>query len=1437
MAANLEYISPFRTKDFSYTADSTLDIEIQPFYDGSVNIISTAEDTPPRIVNSRQKFSEADVELIVRNDGNLDNVYGSDSIEKTLLVPIIGDIVPNLVFNEVTETGGQLLNGGYIYYFKLKTADGVESAIIEESRLVSVHSGTKFGKAETYIDNTITKSTVRFTISNLDTKVYQYISVYYVRATGSVEPTVKTAFHIDHDYEIKETGVDTGLWECSIVHTGFEKESGINVSEVIADYSPIDSAITVTQKNNRLLLGNIKSISITDDILKTAALSCYVEDNLESPMFIEQPMYKGNTTNEDTYANPYNIYYKTAYHPGETYEFAINYVFRNGFVSNAYPIMGFDWENHGSTTFDTSKLGTDVDWIGNNGGPTVQNSHGVVRMKNKKIEDTMRERTPANKNMAMMDVYTMAINTTKMVVDQADALYALGIRSYFISRKKRIPDMLMEGLLTQAATAPVSTGQEQSSNIHTMGMYCGYGSNGSISNNMVIHPLPGNAMPYSTEIICVGGIASAWQGSIIYGTGQRGSYFDGVLYAPLANVANSSYFALFSPDITSDTAKAATLNTKSTYSLYTTSLLRQSIDYVDQEILRNIPAKYAMTANPYRLTTTGNIATSEIIEIQYVDDSLRAFSSLSFAGKLDRQGSLFLNRPIASETDNSTDVYYIGYDDQLAFSTTQLVTNPTKNLYYREDQTLVGSNLMKFDTDTTFQILMPGVNYSPYIGIKLDPSNAVSGILSTTLDISSTPDVKGSYFTGFGGDNMTTNQTGNTDFMVPADDLETSMGAMVRVYANNQSSMLDAVSWVNKYKISKAGSFSAISERYPIHQVLNISTSPWSVPFLKGGDCYAGFYYQRVWRPGGIAGVPTATNPSLYTYDDGGIAIREGVNITNSGYAIGFPVRSVYNFAIRASYSTDDVEKKLYGKDRSYTSSFPEGEVHGNRQAESAKINYGNILHESVLTTEPFDPTIPYLKLDYDNRVITSEISVTGEFENGFRNFKGLNYKDYDESLGPITVIVSNGLYTYIVYKNGISLVEISERSAITSESTQTNVYIASADVLPPKSTPIFTSTGSQHLRSIVPTETGIYGIDAEAKKVWAIKVTEKKVISDMTIQTLLNELITSTLNDIIGSYDVTTEEITFTFIYNDNTQKSILYNAEHNTWCGTTDIHRLYQFNIENKALSLQRPDGTSIYNLYYPVLNTTENVLFKEVGQTTAIDDRTALTKTVYDSYIEFIVKSEELFKFDLSNIIINGIGVPSSIDIVTDNQENYTIDTAHVNVSGIVQQTLPVHTNVYMQDSLSGDLNYLDTYRFERTRNTNYKTLKIGDKITLDLNNTLQQFVIANVSFDENVTDTVVLSEPMINSTLNALYYGWKVPVRISLGESLGGKVKLTIPSKKHADLLKMDVSTAQNYHVNYSNAKPYGRWVKLRLNFKGIDQIYIESVMSEITLRYS
>ena len=293
MANSIEFLDPFRTAGFGYTPDSVVDIEIQPVYDGSVNIILACEGTPPRIINSRQSFSNTEVELIVRGGDNLDNVYDESSLNKTILIPRLGETTPKLSFIGVKPESGNLLSGGYKYYFRLKTSDGMESAIIEESRLVSVHQGFEYGKALTFLTDKFVHNSVEFFMENIDPKVYKYIAVYYTRAVGQTENTVKTAHKVLKDYEIIVDEI-TGLGSCEIVHTGLEGYSTIDISELTAEYSPIDSVATITQKNNRLLLGNVRAFDTVDDLLKSSALKCYIRSTPRYLTYIEQSVFEGD---------------------------------------------------------------------------------------------------------------------------------------------------------------------------------------------------------------------------------------------------------------------------------------------------------------------------------------------------------------------------------------------------------------------------------------------------------------------------------------------------------------------------------------------------------------------------------------------------------------------------------------------------------------------------------------------------------------------------------------------------------------------------------------------------------------------------------------------------------------------------------------------------------------------------------------------------------------------------------------------------------------------------------------------------------------------------------------------------------------------------------------------------------------------------------------
>lgn len=1420
--ANIDYIEAFRTTEFSYTADSIIDMEIQPFYDGSVNIITTSEGKKPRIVNSRQRFDESTVELVVRNNDNLDNVYEPAAMDRTLLIPHLdGSIIPTLTFIGVEEGDGKLINGGYKYYFRFKTADGIESPIFDESRLVSVHMGNEYGKAYTLTDTTATTNAVKFQVTNVNMKIYKYVSVYYTLASGQTETTTKTAYKVNKDYEIVEGVPGSQLGTCDILHTGYETDAAVDISKITVEYAGITSAAAVTQNNNRLMLANVKVTPTTNQLLREAALRCRIDTEPNSKLFTEQILPWGNATVDDTFAKPYNIYYKLGYFPGETYEFAVNFVFKDGSVSKGYPIMGFDFDQVGigtPQTFNDALLGQDIGWDSGNGH---QNSYGVVRMKDKKINELFTQSVSAGQALSKMDSYSMTIDTSNMVANNATALQALGITTYFISRKKRIPDLVMEGMMTLAGGAPVNSMITTETNLYMGGFYTGYGTGDSA--NRVIFPLPGCAQPFSSESLQIGGDTIS-------------SYsFDGVLYASAAGAATT--YSLYSPDITSDAANAAVFNTAVKYGVQVDAFLSQIIAFSGSSKVRsygnigtNPSLRVPYATNPYRFTTKD--LTYPINSLQYVYDGYRSYTSGTFTGRLDRQAALALYATLRSQAkfgEYNNAPGGGGYDAcQIIDRDYQYTYLGTTTSIAHTDLAASCSGVPVSAVNPSTQIPMTSVKYSPYFGIKMTGGEST---ISDALNI--THSSTASFFSAY----TATGATPGVNCTPGAG--TTEMGAMIRLYTNSYGRM-NITDWLAKYQNKKEGNYSAITRRYPItHSVKDTGVGEtWRDAYLSGGDCYSSIYYQRVWRPGGIDGVPTANSPVAYQSSNGAVT-REGSNITNSGYAMGFPVRSKYNFAIRALEKVDDTEYKLYGKHRTATESDVSIDVRGDRQPETGTVNYGNMIDESVLSYIGYDPNIPYTEIEYDNRVFTSEVSVVGEFENGYRNFSGLVFKDYDAERGEIVATVSKGLYTYLIYKNGVSLIEPSERTAISSGAENTNVFIASADVLPPKSSPIFTDIGSQHLKSVLDTEIGIFGVDADAKKIWYISDNDRKIISDMRIQRTLNESLTSTLKNIYTSYDVAFNELTFVFEYNDASQRSLVYNTVQDAWCGTSDIHKIYQFGSDETTFSLQKTNNQNSYHLYYPVLNRGDNANFPNVGKATATNDLQSGYKEVYDSYMEFIIKVESLNKFNLTNIVINGVGTPASIDVFAESLEEYKIATPPSSVAGINMNSIPVHTNIYMQDAPTGALTYINPYRFTRARNVDYKLLSIGDKITLNLNNgTFQQFTIANVTFNSGSnTDTIILDHAMSHSTMTQMYYGWKIPLRMSLGENMGGKTKLSVPTSRHAAALSGTSRTSQQNYVNYASAKPYGRWVKVRLNFKGIDQIYIDSVISNANIRYS
>jgi len=1487
-----DYLGPFRTRAFGYNSSSEVDIEIQQSYDASVNIIMTSDGTLPRIVNSRQEFRENDVHVIIRDGNNLDNVYSDYTIDKTLLVPNIKDINPRLDFIGVRKNEGQLLNGGYKYYFKLATADGTESPIIEESRLVSVHEGDDFGDAATFVDMTQTTNAVEFRITGLNKNVYSTVSVYYMLNSGMIYPGAKSFFKVDKAYKIEDDGT------CSIVHTGYETQLPVDSSVITASYNPIDSVATLNQKNSRLLLGNIKTTDINNTLMREAALNCYIEPDMDLLHTVRHKTYK-NGQNIETYADPYNIYYKVAYFPGETYEFAINFVFENGAVSNAFPIMGFDylqsdmaprpmgsWDpsagqeypddpyindywSAGNTTdytFTTGPLAgqtityTDymqytgstwiitasaVDLITNYlsintsvlGDTTrswfdpvrvddvaspyrIQNTKGVVRLPEKKMRD-MAFDGGGNNALDNINVYTVVINLQEMINNFSQELSDLGVVSYFVSRRQRDPDLMAEGVVTAAATAPLSTMPDEESTVCTFGQSQGYGVDGALAKNFIHFPIPGNAMQLSAEAVNKGV------------EGDSYFTFDGIQFAPLNHLAFARHGAFYTPDITCDAAQASMINIQSDFSVKPESIINSRIDSKTERFISTtgsdtniafLSAPASMEASNYEYMGFS------IPNLTFVSDGMRSYVAGGFTARLDRQNFMLLRKALYSYSEQGTSKPHDAAEqEEFASQAIPKVdpngTNSDYGLYVDAKGSYedIGNNsyTVPEDEEAVYsQLLGSGIKFSPYIGLEFITNNI---LMDATIS-------NGVWFTAYE----------SSDQQVPAVSDKVPVGVYSYLYNSTNNGPMPMYQWINKYSVSRPSQYFAISRRF------KITVNPQeSERLLYGGDCYTGFYTQRVWRPAGIDGIPTASNALAYSIEGSSgtdvIYSREGLNITNSGYAITFPVRSKYNFAIRAienadAYETPSeelmAESSLFGKGRHYPSNYPEDEVHGNRQPETSIINYGNIIETSIMQYQQFDDSIPYSRIEYPNRLLSSEIAVTGEFSNGFRKFMNINFKDYDEELGELTAMVSRGLYTYLVFTKGVSMIEVEERSAISDESGA-NIYIGSSTVLPPKSTPIFTTIGAQYMRSVVASEGGVFGVDVNVKKVWLVDGASKKVVSDYKVQTLLNDLINDDILDIVSTYDGKTYELTISFYYNDGSIKSLIYNVMSDVWYGTSDINKFWVGMINNEHLSIQK--HCDQYAMYKPVLTKFDEI-------TAARTRASANNETkIYNSYFEFVVKYPDLTSFYLTNLVINGLGTPSWIDIFTEVNEQYSIDPAAESVTGMDTAMIPTHTNVYMLDATGTDIERASKFLLIRRNKDQYKTVDIGDKLTVQITDNLgdtklQQLTVAGVVNDDNLNANIItVDREILDGVADALYYGWKVPIRVSYGQISDSKTSIVIPGRKQADAIAGKQPNPQASYLDMAPAKAYGRWVKVRLNFDGLDPMYIDSIISDTTLR--
>ena len=432
------------TSLLNFDLEHPVTMDIQPSYDGTVNIIFNDNKNVPRLINSRFSTTELNTyELVDRVGDNDTNIYDQDSFDLDSSLYKRINSIPIVKFLGVNSSG-QLKVGNYNFYFKYSDADGNETDFVADSGVVAIFKGNDCDPFS--IDGGISDENafkaVSFQLNNIDYS-YNYITVYYTRNTGDSYQTRSTkAYKINDKYIVKHQ-------ICTINVTGLEDSTEIPISEINNQFFQVNKAKTSTQCQNRLFLGNIaKPDTPYKDLTDISLRMLPILNSADSKNTIGQVEYNyvddSSLINSYEYYNTKNIYYNVGYWDNEIYRLGVVYIMSDNSLSEVFNVRGGNnIKNITDYTINNSKINPEelYDDNGNrqyitidedtnciHGGKPLENSKGVIRFtKNTDNSEYI--------NYIQVLVPTVVLKYLKDTYD---------IKGLFFVRQKRNPTLLAQ---------------------------------------------------------------------------------------------------------------------------------------------------------------------------------------------------------------------------------------------------------------------------------------------------------------------------------------------------------------------------------------------------------------------------------------------------------------------------------------------------------------------------------------------------------------------------------------------------------------------------------------------------------------------------------------------------------------------------------------------------------------------------------------------------------------------------------------------------------------------------------------------------------------------------------------------------------------------------------------------------------------------------------
>ena len=1084
-------LTDFRTKEIDVDLDNPLNIECQPSYDGTVNLIINDDKNPPRIINTRFSAIEDNrYRIINRNQKEQTNIYEETMIDQQTRLFRNLNAIPRIQFMSV-DYFGQLKGGNYTFYVKFADNDFNKTDVVCESGQISVFNGTLSSPRTIMgtLQDERTDKSVSIRINNIDTS-FQKVYLYYTRETSDINGArITESAMIREPYDIKNSYLD-------ITINGFEEVEQINEEELNIKYLYVDRVKTQAQNQGMLFFGNVEMTTVEPRDFQ--ALSLYINVSLkrldESIGYIDTNY--NNQSKDDSeqteYYNPQNIYYNLGYWPDEMYRLGIVYIMRDDNLSEVFNLRGvkFELDNNQitgeglenapcSTNVNYNAIGSAAqtytnwytepedgeeldyltcgiryvpkeDFILN--GQHLDNIMGVFKMPNDiQIFDHEGKNT-----------YPWGFEIS-FPEGLRERLRSMGVKGFFIVRQKRIPTTLCQGL---------SVGIDRAGHVPTIPLY-------ETVNGQ-------KQWQYITE-------------GFIDDNGTLSTNFK----EKKSNYKATSALLSIDPCVT--------------------PMLQSTFDGSEYTIQEYEPRAILQTDRIFRAEADPDDIASRT---PYKKQANESWQTDTFQ----KLNTVYV----------ASDVPF-KYMANQSFSTRAGAAEEVKQLSFFDQQ-----------------------------DYKADYRNLLRGIWCPILGLS-----------------------GNV-----------RDGWICNVKIRNFSSVFEQEYF--KIRGNDNSPFYAITDRWAIDD-------PKLDNPLKAfrGDCYTCTVSMRLQRNFTDSDVPVneiIIDPNTWkdnyagyntTQEDEWLSINRGdVNTCPIGSWITWKCFSNYNLGLRSQDYTNVEEMALMGNPRSFYPITGASTSVANKIEESWKLNDG---YSSTVGKKRFLPVqdVPYTRDIFDTRIMFSNVQQDDAFQNAYRIFQGLSYKDMDRQYGGLVKLLTWGSNLLAIFEHGITIIPVNEK-ALLSTNTGQSIHMYGAGVLQNQMTVISQDYGSIWPESIIRTPIGVYGVDTYAKKIWRFSADNNlQLISDAKIQRFLNDHIRLkekdkypivALRNVKSHYNNYKGDIMFTF-YNDTEDEewNICYNERLDKWSTRYSWIPLYSDNVNNVYYSLDKKRAEVLAHIYNNINATT--------------------------------------------------------------------------------------------------------------------------------------------------------------------------------------------------------------------------------------------------------